>query len=196
MFDKLLKTDPDAFLLHSKFVVVKLDGEQSSSKDLAKKLGIAFVGYPQAFVISSKAEFQKQFFPHRFASIKIMLESLNQERLELKVKPQSINKTILTTSLEKPIELSNEYGPALFVANAQSTNEKYINQGFAALHVFHYLDAYRSFKEAERSNPNSVLAYAGQIISILQLGVSDEAQYFANTAYSAAITIATALSLA
>ena len=191
VFDKLLMTDPDASQFHSKYVVVKLDGEQSSAKDLAKKLGIAFVGFPQAFLFSSTAEFQMQFFPSRSGSIKAILTALTNERLQLKEKPKEINKVILTTSLEKPIDLNLDYGSAYFFPNASLTFEKYINQGFAALHVFHYLDAFRSFKEAERSNPNSVLAYAGQIISILQFGISDEVQYFANEAYLAAISVTT-----
>lgn len=185
-FAKILETDKDATLFHSKFVVVKLNGDLESAKNVSRQLKISVVGFPQAYVVSTKPEVVQQFYPSRYGSLKAILDIIGQQKQDLAVKPAAIDDKVLTTSLEKPIELTSDYGTSSFIPNAKSNDEKFVNQGIAALQVFHYLDAYRSFKEAERANPNSILAYAGQIISILQMGQGEDAFYFANVAYKAA----------
>jgi len=70
--------------------------------------------------------------------------------------------------LETPIELHNEYGKAYFIENPTNDEQRYINQGFASLNVFHYADAYRSFRMAAIKNNDSIFASVGMVFSILQ----------------------------
>ena len=62
-----------------------------------------------------------------------------------------------------------------------SSNDKkfsaYINQGLAFLHVFHYIDALRSFKMAQQIQPDSAYAAAGQIFSYLSLDAQASAPF-------------------
>ncbi len=76
--------------------------------------------------------------------------------------------------LNKPMAyIEPGFGDISFVEN-NALDRKYLNQGFAMLHVFHYADALRSFKIAEMSKVPTieritVYAQVGQIISYLKL---------------------------
>lgn len=78
-------------------------------------------------------------------------------------------------SLETAIELHFGYGRAYFYENPNTEAEKFINQGYASMNVFHYLDAYRSFRQAYLKDMNSSQALVGLIFSILSQARNKEA---------------------
>lgn len=96
------------------------------------------------------------------------------------VKPVSVG-LVKVTSLELPIDLSGDYGVSAFYREPKSEAEKFINQGIAALQLYHYLDAFRSFKTAEKLDGESVMAQAGQVLSIVSIH-AEQGAFFAQNA--------------
>lgn len=82
-------------------------------------------------------------------------------------------------SLETPIELHDRYGKAYFFENPQNDSEKYVNQGYAALNVFHYLDAYRCFRAAYLEDNQNVQALVGLVFSTFKNSNGPEANMLA-----------------
>jgi tetratricopeptide (TPR) repeat protein len=50
------------------------------------------------------------------------------------------------------------------------------------LQVYHYLDSFRSFREAQKNDPENVMSYVGQILAILQMDRYGDGLYFADEA--------------
>lgn len=76
------------------------------------------------------------------------------------------------TTLDLEIEVNNDNGQAFFFEVASNKEEQLINQGYAALNVFQYVDAYRSFKTAYSLNADSVFALVGMNFSVLNQDTS------------------------
>lgn len=95
--------------------------------------------------------------------------------LNTMTKPQGLGSASMKL-LEREIELFDGYGMGMFFLNPTNDEQRYVNQGYAALNVFHYADAYRSFRMATQENPNSVQGYVGLIFSIADQDNSAEAQ--------------------
>lgn len=90
-------------------------------------------------------------------------------------KPQGLGSASMTL-LERDIKLFDGYGKGMFYMNPTNDEQRYVNQGYAALNVFHYADAYRSFRMAILENSNSVQGHVGLIFSIMDQDGSAEAQ--------------------
>lgn len=73
--------------------------------------------------------------------------------------------SISTLNLE--IEVTDGYGRGFFFETATNKEEELINQGYASLNVFHYVDAYRSFKTAYHLNHKSIFALVGMSFAVL-----------------------------
>lgn len=183
IFSKMIKSDPNAQKLHSQFVVIEINGELSSAKSLAKKLKFTYMAYPQAFIVKpANNEVVQQFYPSQYSNVETLLANVGVKKLQQqKVRPTQVG-NVLVSSLEKIIELSSDYGTSTFISKPISLAEKYVNQGIAALHVYHYLDAYRSFKQAEKNDSDNVMSYVGQVLAILQIDPYEDGQYFASEA--------------
>jgi tetratricopeptide (TPR) repeat protein len=80
-------------------------------------------------------------------------------------KPQGLGSASMTL-LERDIKLFDGYGRGMFFANPKTPAQEYVNQGYAALNVFHYADAYRSFRMATKKDENEVQGYIGLVFSI------------------------------
>ena len=65
------------------------------------------------------------------------------------------------------IEITNNR--IIWVQSGKQDFDAYLNQGIAFLHVFHYIDALRSFKMAHQINPQSLYPVAGMILSYVNL---------------------------
>jgi tetratricopeptide (TPR) repeat protein len=183
-FANLLSTDKDSSKLYEKYNVIKINGDLSSGKELAEKLKISIVGFPQAFIINPQNDRSEiQFFPSYFDSIAKILLSINSiaKPVAEKTKPKEVG-DVLVSSLEKPIRLENNYGISTFIEKPSSDAERYINQGFAAFNVYHYLDAFRSFNEAEKKNPDFIMAQIGKVLAISKIDISNGAEYFMDEA--------------
>lgn len=100
------------------------------------------------------------------------------------IKPASMG-GIAIASWEKPIDLNNSYGKASFIANPKSNAELMINQGVAALQVFHYVDAFRSFKMAESEDSTLVMAYVGEMLAATNLSTFESSYFVRNAAKKA-----------
>jgi thiol-disulfide isomerase/thioredoxin len=101
LFAKMVANDPSASKLHSKFVVVELNGELKSTKALARKLNFSFVAFPQAFIIKPKAnEVIQQFFPSSYNSVDSLLAIIGvSSSPTLRNKPKEVG-NVLVSSLE------------------------------------------------------------------------------------------------
>lgn len=95
--------------------------------------------------------------------------------LSTMAKPQGLGSASMKL-LEREIELTDGYGKGMFFQSPTNDEQKYVNQGYAALNVFHYADAYRSFRMATELNSNSVQGYVGLVFSIADQDSSPEAQ--------------------
>lgn len=179
---QMLSKDPETEKLHAKYAVIEINGDLKSAKELAKKLNLSYIGYPQAFVLSAETrEMRQQIFPTSFKSVGEILAAIDPAaKIAPRTKPTRVGSTN-TASLEKSIELTNDYGGSTFYSNPKNDAERFVNQGVAALQVYHYLDAYRSFKAAERRDKNLVMPYVGQIIAVMQMDFTD-GEYFAHEA--------------
>lgn len=183
-FDKMLKNDKASDQFFQQVILVNLDGDLKSTKNLSEKLGISYFGYPQAFTFKPKnLEFQKSFYPSMLKDVQAVITELDLESSKKKVrkKPLSIG-VVQAKTLELPIELNNDYGKSYFVSSVKDDYDRYINQGVSALHLFQYVDAYRSFNMAVKKDKDRVMAYVGQILSIIQISKGDEARFFIETA--------------
>lgn len=183
IFSKMIKSDPNASKLYAQFVVIEINGELSSAKSLAKQLKFTYMAYPQAFILKPTTnEVVQQFYPSQYSTVSALLENIGVKRSASQNSAPTRVGDVFVTSLEKEIPLSNDYGLSTFISKPNSIAEKFINQGIAALNVYHYLDAYRSFKQAEKNDSNIVMAYVGQILAILQIDPYESGQYLADLA--------------
>ena len=69
----------------------------------------------------------------------------------------------------KGIDIELNENPISWVQSDNEMFDAYLNQGIAYFHVFHYIDALRSFKEARKINPHSLYSIIGIIISYDEL---------------------------
>lgn len=182
-FEAMIAEDENRQTLFERVTLVNVNGMLSSTRELVQRLGVSYRGFPQAFIIDANSEeVQQQFFPSMFYSVEAMISNLNLEaRTQTLARPTQVGSVNVST-LELPIELMNDYGTSDFIENPQSRAQRYVNQGVAALHVFHYVDAYRSFRAAAQANSQELMAYIGQILSILQIDTGENGFYFVNQA--------------
>jgi len=99
------------------------------------------------------------------------------------------------STLNLKIELSDDNGIGYFFPQANNTEEQYINQGYASLNVFHYVDAYRSFKQAYTLNNDSIFALVGMSYAILTQDTSKGGATLSSTALNEAFRISNARSI-
>ena len=69
----------------------------------------------------------------------------------------------------KDIEIELIENPIVWVQSENQEFDAYLNQGIAFLHVFHYIDALRSFKMAHQIIPQSLYPVVGMIFSYIKL---------------------------
>ncbi len=179
-FSKMLKEDSNRDLLFNQVVFVELNGDVSSTRKLAEKLGISYYAYPQAFTFRADTlEFQKSFYPSMMSDVASLIDALDLKKtMDSNIaKPEYVG-SVQTKTLELPIDLNNDYGRSYFIPSPKNDYDRFINQGISALHLFQYVDAYRSFRMAEQKDPNGVIAHVGQILSIMQVGYGESSYYF------------------
>lgn len=170
-FSAMLKSDEQKEILLSKVILVELNGDLRSTKALAEKLNFSYYAYPQAFVLDAKTDaVNKMFYPSMFNNVQALADHLDlKSSAEIQTpKPQRIGNVDVTV-LESDIALTDDFGPSSFYKNPTALEQKFINQGIAAMHVFHYLDAYRSFNMAAKANPKAAMAYVGQIMAMTNI---------------------------
>ena len=90
------------------------------------------------------------------------------------------------STLNLSIDLSNSYGKGYFFTAPANREEQLINQGYASLNVFHYVDAYRSFKSAYDLNHKSIYALIGMSFSVLTQDSSSAGAKLASVAINEA----------
>ena len=73
----------------------------------------------------------------------------------------------------KDIEIELTENPIVWLQSENKEFDAYLNQGVAFLHVFHYIDALRSFKMAHKINPQSLYPVVGMIFSYMSLSMGD-----------------------
>jgi tetratricopeptide (TPR) repeat protein len=125
-----------------------------------------------------------------------LILSMNLIFADANHKPMSFNPTGVDTigsaslsTLNLPIILNNDYGQGYFYENPKTDEERYINQGYASLNVFHYVDAYRSFKQAYLENHKSIQALVGMNYAVLTQDTSESGARLASTALNMAFNI-------
>jgi tetratricopeptide (TPR) repeat protein len=180
VFSNMVKNDKDNAKLYSRFVVIEINGDLASGKALAKSLKLSPTGYPQAFILkAATSEMLQQLFPSGFTSVEALLSAIGPKGTGAVLsKPVNVG-SILVSTLELPIELNGEYGHSSFVGAPKNKADMFINQGVAALQVYHYVDAFRSFHAAENLE-NSVMAQVGKILAIQNIRKDAAAEYFVN----------------
>ncbi len=85
----------------------------------------------------------------------------------------SVGLTNQTISLEIENNLIEWGNPS----TGSKAHNAYLSQGMAFLHVFHWVDALRSFKMAQEIDEESLYAATGQIFSYLSLSPNDAAPF-------------------
>ncbi len=75
----------------------------------------------------------------------------------------------------KDIEIELTDNSIVWVQSENKIFDAYVNQGVAYLHVFHFIDALRSFKMAHQIDPQSLYPVAGMIFSYMRLSPMDSA---------------------
>ena len=73
----------------------------------------------------------------------------------------------------KDIGIELNKNPIVWLQSENKEFDAYLNQGIAFLHVFHYIDALRSFKIAHKINPQSLYPVVGMIFSYMKLSIED-----------------------
>lgn len=90
--------------------------------------------------------------------------------------PQSIPGFLGSASMglaQKHIGLQSGWAGTQFTLDRSNAEyAAFVDQGVAMLNMFHYIDALRSFREADALNPSSLLPAAGMIISYVHLDPS------------------------
>ena len=172
-FDKEWKSDKNkeiVSLIEREYLMVKIEGTMKSAKKLAKKLKVSVLGFPKAFVVdpeSLKEElgfFPSSYLGKRFSKIKDTLFLKENEQL----KPSPFYGSASSELVEKEIGIVEGFGKSNW-APGKGMASRLINQGAAMFHMFHYVDAYRSFRTAEAKDPSNPYAYIGQVISGFKL---------------------------
>ncbi len=87
------------------------------------------------------------------------------------------NASVGLTNKTIPLEIKDNTITWVSPETTDDTYAAYLNQGMAFLHVFHWIDALRSFKMAQEIKKDSLYAAAGQIFSYLSLNPSDAAPF-------------------
>ncbi|MCF8060692.1 MAG: hypothetical protein K9K67_15420 [Bacteriovoracaceae bacterium] len=108
--------------------------------------------------------------------------------INLSTSASAIGSAKLST-LNLPITSKEKFGVGYFYQSPKNEEQKLINQGYSALNVFHYVDAYRSFKTAFDLNPSSSMALVGMNFSVLLQDTSDGAAKLAASALNGVETI-------
>lgn|GEM_PF-5421582 len=109
-----------------------------------------------------------------------ILADSNHAPINLSTTASTIGSASLST-LNLPITSKEEFGVGTFYRSPKNEEQKLINQGYSALNVFHYVDAYRSFKTAYTLNPSSSMALVGMNFSVLTQDTSDGAAQLASS---------------
>lgn len=176
--------------LFSKVVTVSINNDVSSGNELLSDLNAPVFGIPMAIYIDPKSlEVKKTFF----ASIG-GVKGLNKNAESIWPSPRNekngavakANSAILighvaATTLEKDISLLS----GLTLSQQKVTIEqpdpiqaqlalKYYNQGLTLLHLFQYVDAYKSFKKAIRLSLKFPMAHVGLVAA--SLNFSDDGE--------------------
>ncbi len=186
-FDALIYKDKDSAKLFEKVVLIDINGDVESGKALLKRLQISSAGYPQAFILKAKTnDWVQKFFPGRFANVAELVSNFGRNVAEYTEpqgeKPLTYDKVDVST-LELPVELNGDYGLSTFYPSPKNDSEKFINQGVAALQVYHYVDAYRAFRMAELMNADSVMPHVGRIFSLINIDEDSADSYLVREAF-------------
>ncbi len=186
-FHNLLTNDPDKSQFQEFFTVVSIHDTAASAREIKDLLNISFMGIPRAFVVDPNTNsVSHQLYPSAFKTLANLLDSITPgSKTAVANEPVDIKPTQLwqvdVRTIEKPIEIVESYGSSSFIPNPQTLAEKFINQGVAALHLYHYVDAFRSFREAERLDSRLAMAYVGQVIAVCEID-ADQGDFFARGA--------------
>lgn len=191
IFSKMVASDPNAEKLHSQVVIVDINGMLKSTKDLKKSLKINNMAFPQGYIIDPISnEISQILYPSYYSNVSDLLAAFGTKKVKVKKETVTGEKQLpqytgelFTSSLMLSIGFTDDFGTSSFISKPKTDAEKLVNQGVAALHLYHYLDSYRSFKEAERKNPDLIMPYVGQILSVLQISSSEDDEYHVTDAF-------------
>jgi len=180
--NKIMKADKDKLKsFEKKYTIIKINSVlQEEEIKVEKMFSVEAPHYPSAFIIDPVTKSSQLNLPIHLAKSLTNLE----EYLDATIAEQnkSIDEQIQSISSlgAASIELANkEIGLQLtdnkikWVETDNKNFDDLVNQGIAYLHVFHYIDALRSFKAAEKLNNKSLYPKTGMILSYLSLSPSD-----------------------
>jgi len=188
-FNEMLHSDEEAFVKFSeKYVFIEINGDKASSLEaLEETLGVKVYGFPTGFLVAPLGlQVLAQTFPSQYQSIEELeafLDGQGEQDSPAEIQQaiaQVYNLGAASVDLaNKDIELEIENNGIKWVSAKDSESAAYLNQGVAFLHVFHYIDALRSFKMAEKIDPDSLYPAAGMILSYLQLSAYESEPFIA-----------------
>jgi tetratricopeptide (TPR) repeat protein len=104
--------------------------------------------------------------------------------------PQNLGPATIGTLL-KEIAVESGYGTGWYFKTPKTEAEVLVNQGFAMLNQFQYLDAFRSFNTAQTKDADLAIAYIGKAFSAMNLDGSDS--YFLYEAYNYILSVQSTL---
>lgn len=165
MLHSNLSTHPEAVeRIERRYVIVELNADVSSTREVQKSLGINVYGVPVGVIYDpSQQKTIAAFYPNSMSigELTAYLEKQGAAQTTAQSDSSLIGK-VRTAILEKPIEHRAGFGPSQYVPSTQligADKEKfiqYVRDGMLYLHSFFWINASRSFNMAlalEPSNP-------------------------------------------
>ncbi|MEM7646123.1 MAG: thioredoxin family protein [Pseudomonadota bacterium] len=192
---KTLENNSEALApLAEKYLIVELSGDHNvtkSSTPLLQYLGVKIAGFPTVY---RKKPGDAQFNPLRLPSFSKIDQFIEAVTLEfgptyLAQEAKGIEKVGVAPlwALDVPVDLAEAYGQypyfktgGTMVYRTESETDKWINNGIARIHTFHYIDAVRCFRAATNLQPNNGLAKAFLALSYVLLNGGDSGKILAN----------------
>ena len=191
-FDRVVKQSPLKSDLESRYVYVKIAENTKSGRQLIQQLGLLLIGYPSGFIFRSNGSdlaLTDRFMPTSFigSGIEDLINTFHKnpmaEKFEqfaesettpiFKFKPDESTPSL--SALLKPIGIVSTYGNDAFIIDS-SELAPLINQGFAALNLFQYVDAIRSFNELLLADSNNTWGLIGLYFAIESQFISPAAE--------------------
>lgn len=173
VFDRFVKSNSGLFAeLSTKFVFVKIDFDQKSARQVMEYLGRPVRSIPNAFVVDP-------VLAHVIRQIRVDLAVQSPELFREVVLEGATPQTLLARRLFNNSSVRQFINVALpssrIVTNIdviKNPNEPaalkmLVNQGFAQLYMFHYLEAARTFHHVSLNYPRSIWGPMGLLLALL-----------------------------
>ncbi len=163
--------------IEKRYVIVELNSDLSSTKELQKSLMINIYGVPTAAIYDpAQSKTITAFYPSGMTveDLADHLEKQGPIQATAQSNPRLIG-NVRAAILDKPIEHRPGFGTSHYVPSTQLTGAakekliQYVRDGILYLHGFFWINAARSFKMALTLEPNNPIIISLEALAVVKI---------------------------